>query len=255
MRKAIFGSLLTLILVAAIVTAQATGIILPPGSNTLKSLHFQGYPGLGIYMPTPGTVYIGGTSGGVTFTETGGSIPRAAMAEDALQTSIGVPVFALVQTTGIPIVPAEVQGNFNLLLAANVYTAQAEITDNESETSVTMFQIVLPDNYVAGGDVTIRLPVAIIKTAAAVDNASSIDISAYEQTQGAVGADICATAAQVFAAVDTWYNKDFVITATNLVAGDTLNVVITSIIVDSEAGGGTLRLNLDTPKVLLDVKG
>lgn len=254
MRKAIFGSLLTLILVAAIVTAQATGIILLPGSNTLKSLHFQGYPGLGIYMPTPGTVYIGGTSGGVTFTETGGSIPRAAMTEDALQ-AYGVSVFSLRQTTGIPIVPAEVQGNFNLLLSANVYTAQGEVTDNESETSVTMFQIILPDNYVAGGDVKIRLPVAIIKTAAATDNASSIDISAYEQTQGAVGADICATAAQVFAAVDTWYNKDFVITATDLVAGDTLNVVITSIIVDSEAGAGTLRLNLDTPKVLLDVKG
>ena len=66
MRKAIFGSLLTLVLVAAIVTAQATGITLLPGSNTLKSLHFQGYPGLGIYSPSAGTMYMGNETYGLS---------------------------------------------------------------------------------------------------------------------------------------------------------------------------------------------
>jgi hypothetical protein len=38
------------------------------------------------------------------------------------------------------------------------------------------------------------------------------------------------------------------------VAGDTLQLEITSSnIIDSEAGGGTLRLNMETVKVLLDV--
>ncbi len=204
------------------------------------------------------TVESGGTldvQAGATLNLPTGSVARAGLVEDALQI-YGIPVPRLQQTTGIPLAASETAGNFNVAVAANVITAQGEVTDNETEVSVCQFQFVLPPEYVAGGDVKVRLPVAIVKTGAAVDNGSTIDVSAYKQSDaGAVGSDICATAAQTFAAVDTWYNKDFTITATGLVAGDVLNIVVTASIIDNEAGGGTLRLNMAPPKVLLDVKG
>ena len=172
------------------------------------------------------------------------------------QAGYGVSVRDINGTTGIPIVPAEVAGNFNILLSANVMTIQGEICDNETEVSEGSFQFRLPADYVDGGTITARLPAALIKTAAAVNNGSTLDLECFASDgAGAVGADICATAAATFAADDTWYNKDFTITPTGLVSGDLLNFVITASVVDSEAGGGTLRMNLEAPEILLDVKG
>ncbi len=190
------------------------------------------------------------------FPELGKSVfvHRDELVEEALK-PYGIPISALRHTTGVPLTASETAGGFNVSVGSNIHKAQGEITDNETEVSVCLFQFVLPPEYVAGGDIKVRLPVAIIKTAAATDNGSTIDVSVYRQEDGAVGSDLCATAAQTFAAVDTWYDKDFTVTATGLVAGDVLNVVITASIIDSEAGGGTLRLNLDCPQVLLDIQG
>lgn len=44
------------------------GVILPAGSNTLKSLHMEGYPGLGIYAPVPGQLLLGDETGGMLCT-------------------------------------------------------------------------------------------------------------------------------------------------------------------------------------------
>lgn len=183
------------------------------------------------------------------------AIDRSKLAEDALQ-AYGIPIARLMQTTGIPLAASETAGNFNVAVGTNTILAQAEVTDNETEVSVAYFQFVLPAEYVAAGDVKVRLPVAIVKTGGATDNGSTIDVEAYEQSDaGAVGADLCATAAATFAALDTWYTKDFVITAAGLVAGDVINVKVTSSVIDSEAGAGTLRLNMAPPKMLIDVKG
>jgi len=184
----------------------------------------------------------------------------AAIVRTKLATEVGavfgVEIDRLLQTTGIPLVASETAGNFNVSVAANVILAQGEITDNETEASVVQYQFVLPLEYVAGALVTVRIPCALVLTGAAVDNASTVDVAVYEQTNGAVGADLSTTtAAATFAALDTWYNKDFVITPTDLVAGDVLNVVITSNIVDSEAGAGTLRFNMAPPRMLLNIKG
>jgi len=193
---------------------------------------------------------------GATFTQNGsGDIARSSFAEEALQ-SYGIPISALAHTTGVPLTVAETAGGFNVSLSSHVWKAQAEIADNETEVSVTHFQFVLPVEYVAGGDISISLRCALIKTAAAVNNGSTVDVAVYKQADGAVGSDLSTTtSAATFAADDTWYTKTFVITPTGLTAGMTLNVEITTSVVDSEAGGGTLRFNMDPPKVLLDVKG
>lgn len=191
------------------------------------------------------TTQISGTAG----------ITRTQLGEEALAV-YGIPAHDLKSNAGAALLAAETAGTFNISVAANVVSVQGEITDNETEVSVGVFQFVLPPEYVAAGDVKVRLKTALIKTGAAVDNASTIDVEVYEQTgNGAVGADLCETAAQSWAAVDTWYTKDFVVTAAGLVAGDILNVKITTNVVDSEVGAGTLRANLDGIAVLLDVKG
>jgi hypothetical protein len=60
------------VLLAASAFAQAPLVVpAPSGSNSLKAFHFKDYPALGIYSPSAGTMYIGGTSGGITFTDTG----------------------------------------------------------------------------------------------------------------------------------------------------------------------------------------
>lgn len=183
------------------------------------------------------------------------AVPRAQLVEDALQT-YGIPVNRIVSNAGAALTAAETAGTFDITIGTNTILANGEVTDNETEVSVAYTQFVLPPEYVAGGDVTIRLPVALVVTATPTNNGSTIDLEVYEQSDaGAVGADLCATAAQTFAALSTWYNKDFTITPTGLVAGDVLNIKITSSVVDSEAGAGTIVLNLAPPKVLLDIKG
>lgn len=161
-----------------------------------------------------------------------------------------VPISALRTSAGAALVAAETAGSFNVSVSSNVFVAQGEITDNETEVSVAVAQVVLPTEYVAGTNLTVRLPVKIVKTGSANNNGSTIDLSAYAQAQGAVGSDLVTTAAQTFAAVDTWYNKDFTVDGRTLAAGDTLNLVITASVIDDEAGGGTLRLNLDAPKII-----
>jgi hypothetical protein len=65
MRRLIL-SLLVLFL-AAPVFAQS-GVTLPAGSNTLKSLNFKDYPGLGIYSSSAGVMFLGDESAGITCT-------------------------------------------------------------------------------------------------------------------------------------------------------------------------------------------
>jgi len=327
MRKAL---LFLAFLGAASLAEAQNGVTLPAGSNTLKSLNFAGYPGLGIYSPSAGVMYLGDENGGIactvgsgcttwgTFTSSSGvfmqstlatngvdaanavwgvsnglrfegatangnettitptdptgtrtitlpnasgtvalsgAINRSDLVEDALQ-SYGISIQRLQQITGIPLSASETGGNFNVSVATNVIVAKGEVTDIETEVSVVLFQFVLPPSYVSTGDVTVRLPCALISSGSPTNNGSTIDVAVYEQTNNAVGSDLSTTtAAATFAALDTWYNKDFVITATGLVAGDVVNVVVTATVIDSEAGAGTIILNLAPPSVLLDIKG
>lgn len=190
----------------------------------------------------------------LTIATTGVTIPtlkRADLTEDALAICKGIPINSIMAADGAPLGITESAGDHYLNLAANVITLRGEEAISETETSVSYFQFVLPENYVSAGDVTIRIPCKI--DGAGTDNSSSVDLEVYEQASGAVGADICATAAQNFAAKTTWYNKDFSVTAAGLIAGDILNVKLTTAVIES--AGSALAFYADPPKILLDVKG
>jgi hypothetical protein len=186
--------------------------------------------------------------GGVAVTATAANLNG--IWEDALAV-YGIPVNAIMAADGAPLAVAETAGDHFLNLGTNTINLRGEEAISETETSVSYAQFVLPAEYVAAGDVTIRVRCKI--EGAGTDNASSVDLSVYKQADMAVGGDICATAAQNFAAKSTWYSKDFSITATGLVAGDVLIIKLTTAVVES--AGSALAFYAEPIKVLADVKG
>ncbi len=183
-----------------------------------------------------------------------GGIPRSQIAEDALA-EYGFGLYGLRNPNGTSLVATESGSCFNFNVESAVVMAFGEVCDNETETSSCNFQFILPPSYVSGGDVQVAIRCALIKTGAPTNNGSTIDLNVYEQGDGVTGSDLCATAAQTFAALDTYYTKTFTVTPTGLVAGDVLNVFVTGTVIDSEAGGGTITLKIDNASILADSKG
>jgi len=181
---------------------------------------------------------------------TAGEIKRADLTEEALAT-YGIPVNGLMAADGAPLGVTETAGDHYINLGTNTLNLRGEAAISETEVSVSYLQFVLPPEYVAAGDVTVRVHCKI--DGAGTDNGSTVDISAYEQADMAVGADLCATAAQTFAAKTTWYDKNFSITATGLVAGDVLNIKLSSSTIEN--AGSALAFYADPVKIMLDIKG
>jgi hypothetical protein len=91
--------------------------------------------------------------------------------------------------------------------------------------------IALPDNYDAAESIQLRCLAGMNTTVA--DTTATIDLEAYElQSDGTLSSDLVETSAQSINSL-TLANKDFNITATNLVAGDRLDVRVTMAIYDA----------------------
>lgn len=207
----------------------------------------------------------GGTAGNVVIVDTDGDtltdtdivnqlddgdIGRAKLTEDALQ-AYGVQVREITGADGATLGVSETSGDFYLVLGTNTIQLKGETANGETETSVGYCTFTLPPEYVAGGDIKFRMHCCI--AGAGTNNGSTIDISAYKLASGAVGSDLCATAAQTFAAKTTYYDKDFTITATGLEAGHDLLIKITATVIESASSD--LIFYSDPPKFLLDIKG
>lgn len=99
----------------------------------------------------------------------------------------------------------------------------------------------LPDDYIPGAAVTVRVRAAMLTTVA--DTSCTVDVEAWlTDEDGAVGADICATAAQDMNSL-TPADLDFTITPTGLVAGDKLIIRV------SFAGSDTGNLGVMIPEI------
>lgn len=110
----------------------------------------------------------------------------------------------------------------------------------------------LPPEYDDGQTVTVRIRAGALTTVA--DTSLVVDLELYEvDTNGGVGSDLCATAAQSINNL-TLANKDFTITATNLVRGDILDFRITVTVVDS-ATGTAVKAKITEIAFLLDIRG
>ena len=114
------------------------------------------------------------------------------------------------------------------------------------------FTFALPPEYVAGQTITCRIRAAMLTTVA--DTSITVDLEVWKRDHdGAVGSDICATAAQSINSL-TPANKDFTITPTGLAPGDVLEGRV------SFAGSDTGNAGVMIPEIsriamLLDIKG
>ncbi len=114
-------------------------------------------------------------------------------------------------------------------------------------------EIPLPWEYEAGQSVTLRVAAGMITTVA--DQTATVDVEAYESDEDSTSTgDICATTAisdnmnsLVFADVD------FVITPTNLSAGDLLDVRLT-VTVDDDGDSGVMKGCIGSVQLLCDVR-
>lgn len=182
---------------------------------------------------------------------TGNDTKRADLVQDVLKLSMGIPIGSIRAADGAGIGISETAGDHFLLLGTNLINLQGEVANNETEVSVSYFQFILPPEYISGGSITVRIRCKI--AGAGTDNGSTVDLNVYKQADQAVGSDLCATAAATFAAKATWYNKDFVVTPTGLVSGDTINVKLSSSVIESASSD--LIFYSEPPKILMDIRG
>jgi hypothetical protein len=144
----------------------------------------------------------------------------------------------------------ESPGDHFLNLGTNTLTLDGEEAISETEVSVSWYQYRIPYNYLAAGTIGIRINHVL--TGAGTNNGSTIDFSAYEQTDGAVGADLVTTAAQAMQKT-TYVESTFVVTPTGLVPGDILNIKLSTSVIES--AGSALAATIDRVAVVYQRSG
>lgn len=126
----------------------------------------------------------------------------------------------------------------------------SEVANNNTKTDYMCAVLTLPPGYVAGSNLTISATVS--RTGAGTAGTNTIDVEAYKLgTDGTVGSDLCATAAQNTAATATVRN--FTLTGTNLVRGDKLLVFFTVVL--QESASSNLNVNILDLSLKANIKG
>jgi hypothetical protein len=232
-------------LLAVLCTLVGFGGIYAAGvSNVTNDTNYQS--GTTTTFESGSTVAV---ASGATWTVADGAIPRADLTEDALAVYSIFPHEWRDSSSYASLATTETAGTFNVGDVGDAFGLIGEVTNNETETSTAIVLFTLPPEYVAAGDVS----VSIRDVTSDAVSASTIDVELFEvDTAGDIDSDICATAAQ--AITSTAGTDTFTITATDLVAGDTLLIRLTTAIVDP-AGGTTATALIPWVKVLCDIKG
>lgn len=110
----------------------------------------------------------------------------------------------------------------------------------------------LPPEYDSGQTITLRLHCAMLTTVA--DNSATIDVECYKSNKECgLGSDLCSTAAQDMNSL-AWADKDFTINPSGFVAGDLLDIRITSAVNDATTGTAVIAC-IGYTAMLLDIKG
>lgn len=167
-----------------------------------------------------------------------GQVTRSWLAQDALA-PLAIPLTELRVWDALGTLLPGTAANDDLAIITGTFgTDAARVrTSDAKASSVTQrgrVLIPLPPDYDAGETLTLRVRAGMITTVA--DTSATVDVECYvEDADGAVGSDICATAAQSINSTDK-ANKDFTITPTGLAPGDVLDVRLTVAIVDSATG-------------------
>jgi len=182
-----------------------------------------------------------------------GSVARAKLAAETVFLDLEE---RLKGADGADLALTETAGDFFRNVGTNQWLIDGEAAINETEASVGLFSFVLPDNYVAGGTITLRAAALVVLAGDALnDAASTIDMELRKVTEatGAVGSDLVATAAITLATAGA--NYDFTVTPTGLVAGDKLVGKLTTSVVETATGTGAANSRITKFGALIQVKG
>lgn len=145
----------------------------------------------------------------------------------------------------------------DLGLIAGTFGTDAPVvqTSDAKATTVTQrarFFHPIDNSYIAGETAIIELRAGMDTTIS--DGTATIDLEVYSvDGDGAVGSDLCATAAQDINSL-TKADKEFALTVTSLSPGDLLDCRVTIAITDS-ATGTAVKGELSRIRFLRDTKG
>ncbi|HUX16677.1 MAG TPA: hypothetical protein VMW52_09410 [Phycisphaerae bacterium] len=185
-----------------------------------------------------------------------GQFPRSYLAEDALaedaveltELRVWDDLAALLPGVAATDDLAIIEGTW----AANAPRVQSADAKATTVTQRLRFRRRLPENYVAAGDVTLRVRAGMITTAS--DGTATVDVECCaDDEDGGVSADLCATPAQPINSLDK-ADCDFVITPTALAPGVVLDFRVTIAITDTETGTAVIG-EISRMALLRDVKG
>jgi hypothetical protein len=117
---------------------------------------------------------------------------------------------------------------------------ETEAANSSTVTTYASAVYVLPQEYVAGSNITASL--AIDTNGSGTLSTNTIDLQALPLNDaGTVGSDICATAAQNLNSTPT--ARDFTLTGTDLEPGDALLLYFTMVLTETAASNVTGRLS------------
>ena len=157
---------------------------------------------------------------------------------------------------GADLALSETADDFFRNVGTNQWLIDGEATVNETELSSGLFSFLLPENYVAGGTISLRASALVVLAGDAVNDATStIDMQARKvtKTTGAIGADLVSTAATTLATAGADYN--FVVDPTGLVAGDKLVCKLATSMVETAGGTGAANSRITALVAVIQAKG
>lgn len=180
--------------------------------------------------------------------------------KNASLVSHALPLAQVVGSTGLVMTATPADAVWATLVSSNVWGLTTNLADAVTKTSTGLIQFTLPDNYIAGGHVSVRLTSALVAVTDTIasNSGTNIDLELYKQSKslGTVGSDLNGTSAySTYTALATKYQATFVIDPATLNAGDVVNLKVVGQAIEAGGEGGTLQLVLYTIEVLCDEYG
>lgn len=151
-----------------------------------------------------------------------------------------LPIQHAKSATGLTLLATTAAGNFAITQTLGTTAVlTSETANNNTKTDIATWEIVLPQNYIAGSNINVVVNVGYALNGGTVGT-KTIAAAAYLNTiAGLQGASLIATAAQALSATAaTAYT--FVITGTTLVPGSRLTLSATLVLQETAAGGGII---------------
>lgn len=181
---------------------------------------------------------VGGTldiaSGGTATVASGGTLAVASGAVMTKPLNLRVPLLSGFNAAGGALAgTAGTATDFGVdINANNAPDLAGTAAQNNTKTNDVLYEVVLPDDYTAGANVTVSISSGYSASGGTTITAT-VDMTAHLATDvGTAGADICATAAQAITL--TIAEKSFTVTGTTLTPGARLIFKITTSV--QEAG-------------------